>query len=135
LKEKERLGEEKKKKEEEAAEKLVKLNQKVKTVGNYVAPGVVVSKDEADNNVLRTWAPEGVKVEGKEKEGWIPHHGVLTRLNGFDSGTWVMDCFGCLWLMMCREGCEDCRTPWVRTLQSWDELFGFANCGWMIGTA
>lgn len=79
------LREDKKRKEVEAAEKEAKYLAKVKTVGNYVHPDVPVSNDEVDNVVYRKWAPEGVTVEGKEKEGWIPHHGVLTRLNGFDS--------------------------------------------------
>ncbi|KAF2012872.1 serine-tRNA ligase [Aaosphaeria arxii CBS 175.79] len=77
--------EEKKRKEEEATEKLAKLNAKVKTVGNYVHPDVPISDNEDNNVVYRKWSPEGVTPEGKEKDGWIPHHGVLTRLNGFDS--------------------------------------------------
>ena len=40
---------------------------------------------EDDNEIVRTWAPEGVTPEGKEKDGWIPHHGVLARLAGYDS--------------------------------------------------
>ncbi|KAF2184681.1 serine-tRNA ligase [Zopfia rhizophila CBS 207.26] len=83
LKEIAELKEQKKRKEEEAAEKLVKLNIKVKSVGNYVHESVVVSDNEDNNAIIRTWAPEGGKVEAKE--GFLPHHGVLTRLDGFDS--------------------------------------------------
>jgi seryl-tRNA synthetase len=74
---------EKKAKEDEAAAKLVRLTNKVKTVGNYVHADVPLSKTEDDNKVLKTWAPEaGAKAEFKS-DG-IPHHGVLTRLNGYD---------------------------------------------------
>ncbi|KAF3042192.1 Cytosolic seryl-tRNA synthetase [Didymella heteroderae] len=69
-------------KEEEAAQKLVKLNQKAKSVGNYVHKDVPVSATEDDNAVVKTWAPEDRKAEFKA-DG-IPHHGVLTRLNGYD---------------------------------------------------
>lgn len=77
-----RLKEDKKAKEEEAAEKHVKLNAKVKSVGNYVHPDVPVSDNEDNNSILKTWAPEGVTVE--PMKGGIPHHGVLWRLNGYD---------------------------------------------------
>jgi seryl-tRNA synthetase len=84
LKEKNDLTEEKNRKQQEADAKLVALHIKVKSVGNYVHDSVPVSATEDDNKVERTWAPEGVTVEGKEKDGWIPHHGVLARLNGYD---------------------------------------------------
>lgn len=90
------MTEQKKKKEDEAAEKLVKLNIKVKSVGNYVHESVHVSNNEDDNTIERTWSPEGVTPEGKEKEGWLPHHGVLARLAGYDSergGTLSLLCF------------------------------------------
>ena len=57
----------------------------MRSVGNIVHESVPVSGTEDDNRVERTWAPEGVTVESKEKDGWIPHHGVLARLNGYDS--------------------------------------------------
>ncbi|CAO2649489.1 Nn.00g068740.m01.CDS01 [Neocucurbitaria sp. VM-36] len=77
-----KLQEEKKAKEEEANEKLKKLNIKAKSVGNYVHKDVPVSDNEDNNAVIKTWAPEDRKPEFK-KDG-IPHHGVLTRLNGYD---------------------------------------------------
>jgi seryl-tRNA synthetase len=84
LKEKKDLEEAKAKKQQEADEKLVNLNQKVKLVGNYVHADVPVSDNEDNNEVIKEWSPEGTKPESKEKEGWLPHHGVLTRLNGCD---------------------------------------------------
>ncbi len=72
---------EKKAKEDEANEKLKKLNAKAKSVGNYVYKDVPVSDNEDNNAVLKTWAPEDRKPEFK-KDG-IPHHGVLSRLNGY----------------------------------------------------
>ncbi|KAF2868393.1 hypothetical protein BDV95DRAFT_609879 [Massariosphaeria phaeospora] len=77
-----RLKDDKKKQEDEAAEKLAKLTIKVKSVGNYVHADVPVSDNEDNNVVVKKWAPEGKAVEHM-KEG-IPHHGVLTRLNGYD---------------------------------------------------
>lgn len=76
------LKEKKKAKEDEAAEKLVKLHIKIKSIGNYVHESVPVSDNEDNNAVVRTWAPEGVTVQ-ENKEG-IPHHGVLARLAGYD---------------------------------------------------
>ncbi|KAF2659009.1 serine-tRNA ligase [Lophiostoma macrostomum CBS 122681] len=85
LKEKADLTDAKKKKEEEAAEKLVKLNVKVKSIGNYVHDSVPVSDNEDNNAIVRTWAPADGPPQSREKDGWIPHHGVLARLNGYDS--------------------------------------------------
>lgn len=84
LKEKNELTEQKAKKQAEADEKLAKLNIKVKSIGNYVHESVPVSDNEDNNEIVRKWSPEGVTPEGKEKDGWIPHHGVLARLNGYD---------------------------------------------------
>jgi seryl-tRNA synthetase len=64
-----------------AAEKLVALNKKVKTIGNYVHDSVPVSDNEDNNALIRTWAPEGVRVEKKD---CLSHHEVLTRLDGYD---------------------------------------------------
>jgi seryl-tRNA synthetase len=82
LEEMKKLKEEKSKKEDEAAEKLVKLNNKCKSIGNYVYKDVPVSNSEDNNAVVKTWAPEDRKPEFKENA--IPHHGVLTRLAGYD---------------------------------------------------
>ncbi|KAF2474365.1 serine-tRNA ligase [Lindgomyces ingoldianus] len=76
------LKELKKKKEDEAAELLVKLHIKVKSVGNYVHDSVPVSDNEDNNAVYRKWAPDGVTVS--HMEAGIPHHGVLARLAGYD---------------------------------------------------
>jgi seryl-tRNA synthetase len=72
----------KKKKEDEAAEKQAALLVKVKSIGNYVHPDVPVSNNEDDNAIYRTWEPEAGKV--KTDESFIPHHGVLARLAGYD---------------------------------------------------
>ncbi|OCK81281.1 serine-tRNA ligase [Lepidopterella palustris CBS 459.81] len=82
LKKKSDLQDEKKKQDELAAEKLAKLHVKVKSIGNYVHESVPVSNDEDNNEVIQTWAPEGVKVE--HHPDWLPHHGVLTRIDGYD---------------------------------------------------
>jgi seryl-tRNA synthetase len=65
LEEMKKLKEDKAKKEEEANEKLVKLNTKCKSIGNYVHDKVPVSNTEDDNAVVKTWAPENRKAEFK----------------------------------------------------------------------
>lgn len=82
LKKKVELQNGKKAQEDVAAEKLVKLLQKVKSIGNYVHDSVPVSNDEDNNVEIRKWAPEGVVVE--HKKDFLSHHGVLTRLDGYD---------------------------------------------------
>lgn len=82
LKEMADLKKQKAAKEEEANAKLAKLTIKVKTVGNYVHPDVPVSDNEDNNAILKTWSPDAKKPEFN-KDG-IPHHGVLSRLNGYD---------------------------------------------------
>lgn len=82
LKKKVELQNDKKAQEDVAAEKLVKLLQKVKSIGNYVHDSVPVSNDEDNNVEIRKWAPEGVVVE--HKKDFLSHHEVLTRLDGYD---------------------------------------------------
>ncbi|KAJ8098384.1 hypothetical protein POJ06DRAFT_259330 [Lipomyces tetrasporus] len=57
------------------------LRFKVNQIGNIVHESVPVSLDEADNELMRTWVPEGVTVE---KRDCLSHHEVLTRLDGYD---------------------------------------------------
>ncbi|KAI9692871.1 MAG: Cytosolic seryl-tRNA synthetase [Bathelium mastoideum] len=75
------LEREKLAKEKEAEEKLVHLRSVVKTIGNYVHDSVPVSNDEANNEIIRTWAPENFD---KEKKGALSHHEVMWRLGGYD---------------------------------------------------
>ncbi|BFZ61445.1 Cytosolic seryl-tRNA synthetase [Saitoella coloradoensis] len=72
-----------KKKELEKAEqdKNAVLMSKAATIGNIVHSSVPVSMDEENNEVLRTWCPEGVTAE---KRDCLSHHEVLTRLDGYD---------------------------------------------------
>ncbi|EDN90788.1 hypothetical protein SS1G_00188 [Sclerotinia sclerotiorum 1980 UF-70] len=64
-----------------AAEKEIILKKKISTIGNIVHESVPVNNDEDHNELLRTWAPEGVTVEKKDV---LSHHEVLTRLDGYD---------------------------------------------------
>ncbi|KAK9363500.1 hypothetical protein V1527DRAFT_471252 [Lipomyces starkeyi] len=57
------------------------LRFKVNQVGNIVHESVPVSLDEADNQLIRNWVPEGISVE---KRDCLSHHEVLTRLDGYD---------------------------------------------------
>lgn len=75
------LEKEKKALVEVAAEKDVTLKRKINSIGNYVHDSVPKSDNEDNNEVQRTWAPEGVKAE---KRDCLSHHEVLQRLDGYD---------------------------------------------------
>lgn len=75
------LEKEKKRLNEEAAEKELILRKTLSTIGNLVHDTVPVSDNEDNNELLRTWAPEGITVEKKDV---LSHHEVLTRLDGYD---------------------------------------------------
>ncbi|KAI1176546.1 seryl-tRNA synthetase [Nemania sp. FL0916] len=66
--------------EKAAADLLVQLEAKLKTVGNYVHESVPVSTTEDDNVVVRSWKPETVR----PAEALLSHHQVLARLEGYD---------------------------------------------------
>lgn len=83
LAEKEDLQRQKKEKEDEAAAKLVALNAKAKSIGNYVHESVPVSDNEDNNATVREWKPEtGLP---PKTEQTLSHHQVVTRLAGYDS--------------------------------------------------
>ena len=66
---------------EAAAEARVVLQKKATLVGNYVHDSVPVASDEAKNEVIRTWAPEGFDTANKKP---LSHHEVLWMLDGYD---------------------------------------------------
>lgn len=69
------------KKLEEKAETLQKARDaKINTVGNIVHSSVVVSKDEAQNPVVRTFGECKKPLEGKERH----HHELLHMIDGYD---------------------------------------------------
>ncbi|KAF8477459.1 hypothetical protein BDZ91DRAFT_709292 [Kalaharituber pfeilii] len=77
-----RLEKEKKDLEAISAEKEVKLKSKVISIGNIVHDSVPVSDNEDNNQLIREWCPEGVKVE---KRNCLSHHEVLTRIDGYEA--------------------------------------------------
>ncbi|KAJ0117649.1 seryl-trna synthetase [Diaporthe amygdali] len=81
LQEKAALEKSKKELIDSASQKEIDLKAKLNTIGNIVHESVPVSNDEANNEVIRTWAPEGVTVE---KKAVLSHHEVLTRIDGYD---------------------------------------------------
>ncbi|KAL8404082.1 hypothetical protein RB594_009078 [Gaeumannomyces avenae] len=81
LAEKVALEKEKKRLQDLAADKERLLNKKLTTIGNIVHDSVPVSDNEDNNEVQRTWAPEGMAAEKRE---CLSHHEVLTRLDGYD---------------------------------------------------
>lgn len=64
-----------------AVEKEKILKAKIGTIGNFVHDSVPVSDNEDNNELIRNWEPEGVKVE---KRDVLSHHEVLARLDGYD---------------------------------------------------
>lgn len=82
LEKKVKLEAEKKDLEALAVEKEKSLNSKLGTIGNLVHDTVPMSNNEDDNELIRTWAPEGFKVE---KRDCLSHHDVLTRLDGYEA--------------------------------------------------
>lgn len=89
LKKKDELVAEKKQLTEQEQQEDQTLRKKVFTVGNIVHPSVVVSMDEANNELVRTWTPKGLGELGKVatatgKPAALSHHEVLLRLDGYD---------------------------------------------------
>ena len=66
--------------QEEAAEQARTRDRTIKTIGNYVHDSVPLSDNEDNNELIRTWEPEG----WERKKGALSHHEVLTRLDGYD---------------------------------------------------
>lgn len=65
------------------------LRFKVNQVGNIVHESVVDSLDEENNELIKTWAPEGVSEVGSTATATgapakLSHHEVLLRLDGYD---------------------------------------------------
>lgn len=81
LKQKAELEEQIKELEKQVVEKKKALDRKAKSIGNYVHDSVKISNNEDDNEIIKHWAPENVKVE---KQDCLSHHEVLTRLSGYD---------------------------------------------------
>lgn len=89
LKEKDQIVAEKTElaKQEESIDK--QLRSKVNQVGNIVHKSVVISNDEENNEIIRTWLPKDVKEVGEiatatGKPAALSHHEVLLRLDGYD---------------------------------------------------
>ncbi|KAK7424856.1 Cytosolic seryl-tRNA synthetase [Neonectria magnoliae] len=81
LQKKEDLTQKKKAQEEVAATKNAELRAKARTVGNYVHESVPISESEDNNEIIRTWKPEGFDETKKQA---LSHHEVLLRLGGYD---------------------------------------------------
>lgn len=64
------------------------LRYKVNQVGNLVHDSVVDSLDEENNELVRTWKPEGYEVAqvaaATGAEAKLSHHEILLRLDGYD---------------------------------------------------
>lgn len=81
LEQKVQLEKEAKQLADEAVEKEKIRDKKCKSIGNYVHESVPLNNNEDFNEVVKTWAPEGVKVEKKE---CLSHHEVMTRAELYD---------------------------------------------------
>ena len=88
-------------KRQEAKDFEVAMRKRASTIGNIIAKGVPVSMDEVccrtstlsmfaelyrqDNNeVIRTWHPDGPNGQVEKKTGILAHHEVLLRLDAMD---------------------------------------------------
>lgn len=89
LAEKDKIVAEKKALTEKEQEQDKDLKKKVFEVGNIVHPSVVVSNDEDNNEMVRSWKPEtlpevGTNASCTGKPAKLSHHEVLLRLDGYD---------------------------------------------------
>ena len=67
--------------EKVAATKREILQKQARLIGNYVHDSVPISNDEANNEVVRSWAPEGFDFKRKVP---LSHHEVLWQIRGVD---------------------------------------------------
>ncbi|KAI5959595.1 SES1 [Candida pseudojiufengensis] len=89
LKLKDELAEERKTIIEKEAEADKQLRFKVNQIGNLVHDSVIDSMDEANNELIKTWLPEGYSkpeqvAAGTNEPAKLSHHEVLLRLDGYD---------------------------------------------------
>ncbi|CDO91983.1 unnamed protein product [Kluyveromyces dobzhanskii CBS 2104] len=89
LAEKDRIVAEKKALSDREQEEDKQLRSKVNQVGNIVHPSVVVSNDEENNELVRSWKPEHIKevaqiATATGAEAKLSHHEILLRLDGYD---------------------------------------------------
>lgn len=89
LAEKDKIVAEKKELSEKEQQQDKDLKSKVNQVGNIVHPSVVVSNDEENNDLVRSWKPEDLAEVGKVasctgKPAVLSHHEILLRLDGYD---------------------------------------------------
>lgn len=57
------------------------MNKKLGTIGNIVADDVVISKDEALNEVVREWGTKSDIVVTGEELGKLHHHEIMACLD------------------------------------------------------
>lgn len=89
LAEKDQVTEAKKEMTEKEQKEDQDLRNKVNQVGNIVHPTVVVSNDEENNELIRTWKPTSLPEIGSNASATntpakLSHHEVLLRLDGYD---------------------------------------------------
>lgn len=89
LTQKEELTKEKKEFTDKEQAQDAALKNKVFQIGNIVHPSVVVSNDEENNELVRTWKPENVDEVGPVATATgapaaLSHHEILLRLDGYD---------------------------------------------------
>lgn len=61
-----------------------KIDQLITNMGNIVHDSVPVSKDEDNNGLVKVWPPNFEPKKKEESCSILPHHQVLTKLDGFD---------------------------------------------------
>ncbi|PVH15954.1 serine-tRNA ligase, cytoplasmic [Candidozyma duobushaemuli] len=89
LAQKDQLTNEKKELTETEQKADANLRFKVNQIGNIVHDSVVDSMDEENNEIVRTWKPEGLSEIGQvaaatNAPATLSHHEILLRLDGYD---------------------------------------------------
>ncbi|PSK39600.1 serine-tRNA ligase, cytoplasmic [Candidozyma pseudohaemuli] len=89
LAQKDQLTNEKKELTETEQKADADLRFKVNQIGNIVHDSVVDSMDEENNEIVRTWKPEGLSEIGQvaaatNAPATLSHHEILLRLDGYD---------------------------------------------------
>ncbi|KAF7762190.1 hypothetical protein Agabi119p4_8783 [Agaricus bisporus var. burnettii] len=82
--EKKKIDAEVEAKKKEAKDFETAMRMKAGNVGNIVGKNVPISQTEDDNVTLKTWDPKGSQDEPAPREGIMPHHEVLLRLDAMD---------------------------------------------------
>lgn len=88
LAQKNQLTEDKKSLIDDEAKADAAVKSKINLIGNLVHESVIVSNNEDDNEIVKSWKPEGYNVDqtaaATNSPAALSHHEILLRLDGYD---------------------------------------------------